>query len=195
MLHIDSHTDTNVIDERYPIDAGVQFTHAAREQRISTSASYHLGLRGTAPFGKVLDYGREMGFNLVTLAELFRRGPDVVLAEVHDKIGNRPLYLSWDMDVFDPSCAPGVCTPVWGGLSAREGLDLIRALAGLNIVAADVNTVFTPTRREWSDRFPGSVGRLRNAPARHCQRRGEGEGRDVRVAGRQGAAVMAAGKG
>jgi agmatinase len=48
------------------------------------------------------------------------------------------------MDVFDPSCAPGVCTPAWGGFTAREGIDLVRGLEGLNIVAADVNTVSPP---------------------------------------------------
>ena len=48
------------------------------------------------------------------------------------------------MDVFDPSVAPGVASPSWGGLTAREGIDLIRTLAGLNIVAIDVNTVSPP---------------------------------------------------
>jgi len=48
------------------------------------------------------------------------------------------------MDVFDPSVAPGVCTPIWGGLSAREGTQLLRALAGLDIVACDINTVSPP---------------------------------------------------
>ena len=48
------------------------------------------------------------------------------------------------MDVFDPSVAPGVCTPSWGGLSAREGITLLRALAGLRIVAIDFNTVSPP---------------------------------------------------
>jgi agmatinase len=48
------------------------------------------------------------------------------------------------MDVFDPSCAPGVCTPAWGGFSAREGIEFLRALDGLNIVGADINTVSPP---------------------------------------------------
>jgi agmatinase len=48
------------------------------------------------------------------------------------------------MDIFDPSVAPGVCTPTWGGLTAREGIDLMRSLTGLNIVAMDFNTVSPP---------------------------------------------------
>jgi agmatinase len=67
-----------------------------------------------------------------------------VLAELHERLAKRPLYLSWDMDVFDPSAAPGVCTPVWGGFSAREGIDFLRGFAGMNIVAVDINTVSPP---------------------------------------------------
>jgi agmatinase len=48
------------------------------------------------------------------------------------------------MDVFDPSCAPGVATPTWGGLSAREGLEFLHGLAGLDIITVDVNTVSPP---------------------------------------------------
>ncbi|MGC1886239.1 MAG: arginase family protein [Stellaceae bacterium] len=48
------------------------------------------------------------------------------------------------MDVFDPSCAPGVATPSWGGLSAREGIEFLRGLVGLDIIAVDVNTVSPP---------------------------------------------------
>ena len=46
--------------------------------------------------------------------------------------------------MLDPSCAPGVCTPIWGGLLAREAIELMRGLAGLNIIAIDVNTVSPP---------------------------------------------------
>ena len=51
------------------------------------------------------------------------------------------MYLCWDMDFLDPSCAPGVFTPTWGGVSAREGLAMLQGLAGLDIVATDVNTL------------------------------------------------------
>src|SRR5688572_16674079 len=47
-------------------------------------------------------------------------------------------------DYFDPSCAPGMCTPAWGGATACEGLMLLRALSGLRFVAFGVNTVSPP---------------------------------------------------
>jgi agmatinase len=73
-----------------------------------------------------------------------RRGEADVLAELHAAMKGRPVYLSWDMDSFDPSVAPGVCTPTWGGFTAREGLQLLRGLSGLDIVAVDINTVSPP---------------------------------------------------
>lgn len=144
VLHIDSHTDAYPADEIYPFDASTQFTHAALEQRIRTGASYHVGLRGTTMRGGVYEHGRGLGYNLVTLEELGKHGPEHFAARLKQEFGGNPVYLSWDMDVFDPSCAPGVCTPVWGGMSSREGMTLMRALSGLNIVGADVNTVSPP---------------------------------------------------
>jgi agmatinase len=144
VLHVDSHTDAYPVDPVHRFDAATQFTHAALEQRASASSSFHVGLRGSTTRPGVYDHGRSLGYNLVTMQEFWQRGPADVLDEIVAKVGRRPLYLSWDMDVFDPSCAPGVCTPIWGGFSAREGLDLLRSLSGLNIVAADVNTVSPP---------------------------------------------------
>ena len=85
-----------------------------------------------------------LGYKVVSIDELIRGGFAQRMAEFRDKVGKRPVYLCFDMDVFDPSTAPGVCTPSWGGLSAREGIDLLRCLTDLNIVAVDVNTVSPP---------------------------------------------------
>jgi arginase family enzyme len=78
------------------------------------------------------------------MRDYVRRGEADVLAELHAAMKGRPVYLSWDMDSFDPSVAPGVCTPTWGGFTAREGLQLLRGLSGLDIVAVDINTVSPP---------------------------------------------------
>ena len=81
---------------------------------------------------------------MVSIEDLLARGFAQSIAEFRDEVAGRPVYLCWDMDVFDPSVAPGVCTPSWGGLSAREGIALLRALTGLQIVAIDFNTVSPP---------------------------------------------------
>jgi agmatinase len=92
----------------------------------------------------VLPRAHGLGYRVVTAEDLLRRGFAQAMSEFRDSTAGRPVYLCWDMDVFDPSVAPGVCTPTWGGLSAREGIELMRALNGLNIVAMDFNTVSPP---------------------------------------------------
>lgn len=144
VLHIDSHTDCHPVDPEHPYDAASQFTHAALEQRVAPMSSYHVGIRGTSFRTGVLEHTRSLGYNIITMREYMARGEADVLAELHEKLKGRPVYLSWDMDVFDPSVAPGVCTPTWGGFTAREGVQLMRGLKGLDIVAIDVNTVSPP---------------------------------------------------
>jgi len=144
VLHVDSHTDAYPYEEAEPYTAATQFTHAALEQRIAPSVSFHVGLRGSTYCAGAYDHTRALGYNLITMRELMRRGQDDVLKELHERLAGRPVYLSWDMDVFDPAVAPGVCSPTWGGFTAREGIDFLRGFAGLNIVAVDINTVSPP---------------------------------------------------
>ncbi len=144
LLHFDSHTDSYEVDPLHQYDAATQFAHAALEQRVRVTGSYHIGLRGSTTRQGVYARTKELGYSIITMRHFMERGHDDVLAELQETLANRPIYLSWDMDVFDPSCAPGVCTPAWGGFLAREGLEIVRDLAGLNIVAADINTVSPP---------------------------------------------------
>jgi arginase family enzyme len=143
-LHIDSHTDAYPYtpDDRY--NAATQFTNAAEESLVDASSSWHIGVRGFTYCSGVLEHTRGLGFRVITIEDLVRRGFAQTIAEFSDTVAGRPVYLCWDMDVFDPSVAPGVCTPAWGGLSAREGIELLRSLSGLNIVAMDFNTVSPP---------------------------------------------------
>lgn len=140
VIHIDAHTDT------YPvpgINTATTFTRAAEEGLLDTSASVHLGARGTTFMDGVFEFTRQVGYSMMPFSE-FQPNRVAVIDALKEKLGQRPVYLCFDMDIFDPSCAPGVCTPEWGGLSAAEGLALLRQLSGLNIVACDVNTVSPP---------------------------------------------------
>jgi agmatinase len=141
LLHIDAHTDT------YPTEgynAATTFTRAAEEGLLDTAHSLHIGARGPVYMPEVLEHTRQHGYRLVTGGDLLARGIPSVLEEVHATLEGRPVYLCFDMDFFDSSCAPGVCTPAWGGASAREGLALLQGLAGLRLVTCDVNTVSPP---------------------------------------------------
>lgn len=141
VLHIDAHTDA------YPV-AGITtsstFTRAAEEGLVDLGRSFHIGARGTLALAGAYAHTRSLGYRLILGEDVRRRGLADVVAEVRDTIGRRPLYLCFDMDYFDPSAAPGVATPTWGGPDAAAAFDLLHGLSGLNIVCLDVNTVSPP---------------------------------------------------
>ncbi len=66
------------------------------------------------------------------------RGAATVSSLIREAIGARPAYLSFDVDAVDPAYAPGTGTPVPGGLTSREALQLVRGLAGLRLVGMDL---------------------------------------------------------
>lgn len=149
VLHFDAHTDTypDVDDFGQPgsnmrdFNPATTFTRAAEEGLVDTENSIHIGARGSISVPGVFEFTKSKGFELITGSDLNQQGIEETLAHVHERLQGRPVYLCWDMDFFDPSCAPGVFTPTWGGATAREGLALLQGLSGLNIVGTDINTL------------------------------------------------------
>jgi agmatinase len=147
VLHFDAHTDTYPDEEVEPginapaYNPATTFARAAEEGVVDPAHSIHVGARGTISAPGVFEYTRSKGFELITGVDLMNTGIKDTLAHIHERLAGRPVYLCWDMDFFDPSCAPGVFTPTWGGVTAREGLAILQGLAGLDLVAFDVNTL------------------------------------------------------
>lgn len=140
-VHLDSHTDA------YPADGydnGNPFLRAVEEKVVDAGASFQVGMRGNASSPGVFKLALDLGYTVVPQRDLFKSGFDAVFDRIRQAIAGRPVYLCWDMDFFDPSCAPGVCTPTPGGVSAREGLGILELCDGLNIVGISVNTVSPP---------------------------------------------------
>lgn len=144
VVHLDSHLDTNAFVPGNEYNAGTQFTHAALEGCVDTQRTFHIGLRGTTFSQHVIPHARFFGYQVITQNELLARGIAQTLETVKAQIGDAPVYLCVDMDCVDPSAAPGVCAPSWGGLAAREVMEFIRQLDGVNLVAVDINTVSPP---------------------------------------------------
>jgi len=143
VVHIDAHTDAVYGDGR-AFATGTTFTRAAREGLLDVGASMHIGVRGPHKGHGVYTQCEELGYTMVNFAELRRRGVADVMAQVRERLAGRPVYACFDMDFFDPAFAPGVCAPTPGGASSEEGLAMVDALAGLDLVAVDVNTVSPP---------------------------------------------------
>ena len=67
-----------------------------------------------------------------------------IAARVKKAVGNRPAYLTFDIDCLDPAFAPGTGTPVPGGLSSYQALAILRELKEINFVGMDVVEVSPP---------------------------------------------------
>ncbi len=144
VLHFDAHTDTYPPSGQERHNTATTFTRAAEEGLIDPENSLHIGARGPIYLAGVFEHTRSLGYELITGVDLMATGIEATLAHVHERLAGRSVFLCWDMDFFDPSCAPGVCTPTWGGVTAREGLAILQGLKGLDFVGFDVNTVSPP---------------------------------------------------
>ena len=144
LVHWDAHTDAYPAPYQGVHTTGTTFTYAATEGLIDTEKSFHVGPRGPISNPDVFAHTTSLGYRLIPDRDMRARGFDDVLAELKSVIGSQPVYLCWDMDFYDPSCAPAVCNPVWGGITAREGFEIIQGMSGLNVVGVDINTVSPP---------------------------------------------------
>ena len=129
--------------EKY--NSATQFTHVAEEGLVDPEFSWHVGIRSTTYAQGVVPRAHEPRLQ----GRVARRAGARRLRPAHGRVPRQGrqaagLSLLRHGRVRSLDCAPGVCTPSWGGLSAREGIDLLRCLTDLNIVAVDVNTVSPP---------------------------------------------------
>ena len=146
ILHFDAHTDAYDGIYPYEFNNANTFIHAVTENIVDPTASLHVGMRDTEFRGipGVIQVARDLGYDVITMNEFTEMGVASLVALIREKFAGVPIYLCWDMDVFDPSVSPGVVTPSWGGITAREGLSILRGLRGLEFVAFDINTVSPP---------------------------------------------------
>ncbi|MDH6145916.1 MULTISPECIES: agmatinase [Kitasatospora] len=138
VLHFDAHLDTWDTYFGAEYTHGTPFRRAVEEGILDTEALSHVGTRGPLYGKKDLEEDRRLGFGIVTAGDVLRKGVTEVADALRQRIGDRPLYVSVDIDVLDPAHAPGTGTPEAGGLTSRELLEILRGLAGANLVGADV---------------------------------------------------------
>lgn len=129
LIHFDAHTDT------WPssgsgINHGTMFYKAAKEGIVDPASSIQIGIRTTND--------EPLGYKILSAADVHNMGVAKVLAAIKERVGDKPVYLTFDIDCLDPAYAPGTGTPVPGGLSSLQALEIIRGLVGINLIGMDV---------------------------------------------------------
>jgi guanidinopropionase len=144
LVHFDAHSDTydSFFGSRY--NHGTPFRRAVEEGLLDPQRMIQIGVRGAISDAANYDFARSAGIRIVFIEEFEERGAKAVMAEARALVGEGPTYVSFDIDVLDPSIAPGTGTPEIGGITAREAQTMIRLLAGVNIVGADLVEVSPP---------------------------------------------------
>jgi agmatinase len=144
LVHLDAHGDTwhEYFGQRYY--HGTTFRRAAEEGVIDASVSIQAGMRGSLYGPEDIDAARDLGFTVLSTRELRELGPAAFGELVRVRIGDRPAFLSFDVDFCDPAFAPGTGTPEIGGPSSTEALEFVRALHGIALAGCDIVEVAPP---------------------------------------------------
>ncbi len=138
VLHFDAHLDTWDTYFGAPYTHGTPFRRASEEGLLDLERCLHMGTRGPLYSSTDLEDDTALGFTVVRADDYEIDGVPGAVDRMRKRLGDGPVYVSIDIDVLDPAHAPGTGTPEAGGLTSRELLNTLRALAGANIVGADI---------------------------------------------------------
>lgn len=140
VLHVDAHADT----WPGPVDHATPFRLAAEEGLIDREAYVVAGLRGSLSGPDDLQAPARLGARVFACEDCLALGIPEVVRQARSAIGQRPLYVSIDLDAADPAFAPGVGTPEVAGLTSQHLLELVRGLRDLHLVGMDVVELCPP---------------------------------------------------
>ncbi|MCL1058038.1 agmatinase [Shewanella gelidimarina] len=129
LLHFDAHTDTYSQGSKY--DHGTMFYHAPKEGLIAAEHSIQVGIRTE------YDQSNHL-FKVIDAGAANDQSAEQIVAQIRERVGDMPMYVTFDIDCLDPAFAPGTGTPVCGGLTSDKAMKIIRGLNGMNIVGMDV---------------------------------------------------------
>jgi len=136
LIQFDAHSDTWQDDDFDRIDHGTFLYKAIKLGLVDPAHSVQVGIRTTNP--------DTWGMNIISAREVHEQGAAATAARIREIAGDRPAYLTFDIDALDPAYAPGTGTPVWGGLTSAQAAIMLRDIAGIDLKGGDVVEVSPP---------------------------------------------------
>ncbi|MBS9716830.1 agmatinase [Pseudohalocynthiibacter aestuariivivens] len=144
LIHVDAHADINDLMFGEKIAHGTPFRRAVEDDLLDLNRVVQIGVRATGYEADDFDWPRKQGFRVVQAEEIWYKSLAPLMGEVREQMGDSPVYISFDIDSFDPAFAPGTGTTEPGGLTSIQGIEAIRGCVGLNIVGCDLVEVSPP---------------------------------------------------
>jgi agmatinase len=138
LVHFDSHSDLcdEVFGQKY--NHGTPFRRALEEGLIDPSHSIQIGMRGSLYDPDEHKMAAELGMKLIPGHKVREMGIPALLEQALERVGDKPCFLTFDIDFVDPAYAPGTGTPEVGGFTSWEALQMVRGLKDLNFVGMDM---------------------------------------------------------
>ena len=139
LIHFDAHCDTWEDHFGEPSGHGTWTYEALQEGLVDKHKTVQIGIRSSGA-REAREYVKDQGGLIYTARDL--RGKDGaqlgdVVAQIRQRIGDTPCYLTLDIDCLDPAFAPGTGTPEPGGMTSSQVMTLLEDLAPLNFVGMD----------------------------------------------------------
>lgn len=134
LIQFDAHPDTWP-DDGQRLDHGTMLARAVDEELIEPEHSIQIGIRTVGP---------DLGFQVLDAPWVHANGTQAVLERIHATVGDRPTYITFDIDSLEPAYAPGTGTPVIGGLTSVQALAILRGLGSIRSVGMDIVEVAPP---------------------------------------------------
>ncbi len=144
LVQFDSHIDTWSEDFGSKIFHGSPFYYAVTEGLVDPRRFVQVGIRGPMYGADDLAFQHQHGITVIDIEEVLGQGVPAVGNRIRTLVGSGAVYVTFDIDVVDPAFAPGTGTPEVGGLTSHQAQQMVRALAGLGVVGADIVEVAPP---------------------------------------------------
>jgi len=144
LIHVDAHADTSEQMFGETAAHGCPFRRAHEEGLLQDDKVFQIGLRGTGYSPEDFDWARQQGWTVTPAEACWHKSLAPLMDRIRTRIGDAPVYLTFDIDSLDPAYAPGTGTVEVGGLTTIQGLEIIRGCAGMNLVGGDLVEVSPP---------------------------------------------------
>lgn len=143
LLHFDAHTDAFANLDHF-LGAKKSAAHWAaylvQDGYVDASHSLQVGIRGNTRTLDWLKPSYDLGYEVITMDRYRELGGKECVRMIQERIGDRPVYITFDLDCMDPAVAPGVSNLEAGcnGFQMDQVMELLRAVRGMRVIGGDV---------------------------------------------------------